>query len=446
VKDPVDQGLVREGRYAGRLARNGSTLNLPAVAPRSRDPNRNPQGVGFDSRLVAGSYDPDQFAQLPIRMKPGDSLVSTISYGSEEIKSFTGSERLDFIKTAAVLTCVAEPQPADAFRPSYCDAAGSKTCLSRNLRRDLLTHLAVPPKVRVPRMEPLVRAMERPWIDTVNYGYASPRENYPLGAYGQVLANISGTASLLLLTDMPAEQKEPLLVSLVQTGIDLWGLVRGGRSWAAFGGQSSGRKWPIVFAGILLGDEEMASPQRRFPKVRFGEDDQTALCPYTYGGKVYERGWTGAKAIFTGHTPQEIAPVRWEDGRGPVDLFPPSEWPKERLGPTKTPASEVYRRMETSAGWVGEALAARILHAEKAWGHDAFFAYVDRWMTEDDAEQLEEIRKAGGPDYTTIKPRRQGRQGACTSEFIAEMWAKHRDNLPPAGDSSQTPPAGSTWK
>ena len=445
VKDPVEQGVVHEGRYAGRLARNGSTLNLPALAPRGRDANRGAQGVGFDSRILGGCYDPDQFTQLPIAMKPGDSLVSTVSYRNEEIKSFAGNERLDFIKTAAVLTCVAAPLPADAFRPSYCDTAGSKIHLSRNLRRELLANLA-PPKARLPRMELYVRAMERPWIDTVNHGFASPRENFPMGDNGYNLAAVAGTASLLLLIDQPADQKEPLLVNMVQTGIDLWGLVRGGRSWSAFGGQSSGRKWPIVLAGTLLGDEEMAAPGKKYPKTHFGEDDQTALCPYTFDGKTYERGWTGARAIFTGHTPQEAGPVRWEDGRGPIELLPPSEWPKGRMGEARFPVSEGYRRMETSIAWVGEALAARILHAEKAWGHDAFFAYVDRWMTEDDAAQLEEILKAGGPDYRGIKPLRQGRQGATSSEFVAEMWAKYRDSLPPWADGTQTPPAGSTWK
>ena len=48
--------------------------------------------------------------------------------------------------------------------------------------------------------------------------------------------------------------------------------------------------------------------------------------------------------------------------------------------------NESYRRASTSHGWVGEALAARIMHAEKYWDHDAFFSYVDRWMTEDDTE------------------------------------------------------------
>ena len=54
----------------------------------------------------------------------------------------------------------------------------------------------------------------------------------------------------------------------------------------------------------------------------------------------------------------------------------------------------------TSIAWVGEALAARILHAEKAWDHEAFFDYMDRWMTEDDTKAVAEIKKARGQDYS----------------------------------------------
>ena len=33
------------------------------------------------------------------------------------------------------------------------------------------------------------------------------------------------------------------------------------------------------------------------------------------------------------------------------------------------------------------------MHAEKYWDHDAFFSYVDRWMTEDDTQFLKIIQE-----------------------------------------------------
>ncbi|MEX0745706.1 MAG: hypothetical protein WD118_08890 [Phycisphaeraceae bacterium] len=91
-------------------------------------------------------------------------------------------------------------------------------------------------------------------IDQQDFGFGGPRENIP--TYGQNMAQIVGEASLLLLSDYPPEQKEPLLINFVQAGIDFWGLAREGMSWPAHGGIYSGRKWPILFAGLMLDDEQ----------------------------------------------------------------------------------------------------------------------------------------------------------------------------------------------
>jgi len=77
---------------------------------------------------------------------------------------------------------------------------------------------------------------------------------------------------------------------------------------------------------------------------------------------------------------------------------------------------------------VGQALALRILHAEKLWNHDAFFDYVDRWMTEDDSQHIKEIKEARGKDYAAA----WARQRQAWDPFVNAMWAKHRRNLPPA--------------
>ena len=43
----------------------------------------------------------------------------------------------------------------------------------------------------------------------------------------------------------------------------------------AAGGHGSGRKLPIVFAGLLLDDPVLANISKSFPKASFGEDEQT---------------------------------------------------------------------------------------------------------------------------------------------------------------------------
>ncbi|MEZ4747631.1 MAG: hypothetical protein R3C41_16300 [Calditrichia bacterium] len=172
--------------------------------------------------------------------------------------------------------------------------------------------------------------------------------------------------------------------------------------WMARGGHGNGRKWPIVFAGILLGDDDMQNPYIKYPDVEFSEDMQT-----TYG-----QGWTGAKAIYNGHEGGKWWAV-WSN-RGAYEHLPPSEWP-DKLG-------EQYRRCCTSVGWVGIALAVRLMNAKHIWDHDAFFDYADRWMTEDDTWALEEIKRARGWNFN------EGwlRQGKTLDKFVNEMWKTYR--------------------
>ena len=41
-----------------------------------------------------------------------------------------------------------------------------------------------------------------------------------------------------------------------------------------------------------------------------------------------------------------------------------------------------------SVGWVAQALALRLMHAEPTWDDNAFFDYVDRWMFEDEPRAI----------------------------------------------------------
>jgi hypothetical protein len=70
------------------------------------------------------------------------------------------------------------------------------------------------------------------------------------------------------------------------------------------------------------------------------------------------------------------------------------------------------------------------MHAEEAWGHDAFFDYVDRWMYEDDTEFVKVIREATGNDHN----KDWARHGQAWDAFVNEMWAKHRSLLPASTD------------
>ena len=384
----------------GEDARNGSVLNVPPSPGKS----------GFDSRSPGGRYDERMRARLPISMKPGDALLSSISVNPRSIpNALRPSDRnLSPVGTISALTCVGEPLPSDAFRPSYCDRE-QKVYLARNLRREVLPRL---PREGIAfrleqggsfTVEDFANRFQRPWLDVCFFHFDAPAQ-YQV-QYGREAGRAVGVAALLLCLDFKPEEKERLLVNFVQYGIDLWGIVRAGYpGWPAHGGHGTGRKLPIVFAGITLGDEDMQRPKRRYPNLKFGEDMQTA----------HAQGWTGAKAVYAGHV--------GKDGKGEWGAY-------EHLHPSKWPGllGENYRRCCTSVAWVGQALAIRILHAEAIWGHDAFLDYVDRWMTEDDTQHIRQIKEATGADYSAPWLR----QRQCWDPFVEQMWARYRSNLPP---------------
>jgi hypothetical protein len=395
---------------SGKFIRNGSMLNPPARSE-----------VAYDTG-IRNYRKPDLVAVPPVQMKPGDCLVSTISLKLGESPQFPyqssgvrGKGAASPLKTAAILTSVAETQPADAFRPSYGDRQ-QKIYLARNLKRELLPQLA-PPR-HTPDLEKWIRIYQRPWINTCFFGFEQPMENMP--SYGQWVAQAHSMAGLMLMLDLDAELKERLLINMTQVGIDYWGLVRNGHpGWQGWGGHGSGRKFPIVFAGLLLGDQEMAAPTRAFPKVEFGEDNQT----------MYGEGWTGAKALFAGHSGIQSASGKVERAKwGPYEHLRPADWTASNL------QSEEYRRANTSSSWVGQALIIRLLKAEKFWNHDPFFDYVDRWMTENDREHRREILKHW-PDTRLDDGSVWTHQGNTWEPFVKAMWIKYRSAGPSAAAS-----------
>lgn len=419
----IDPAPVGEGE----AFRNGSMLNPPTNTDQA-----------YDGRIRG--FKPNLVAKAPLTLKPNDSLLSSISVEERNklqnaiLANPSKATEESPIRTIAILTCLAAPPPADAFRPSYCDLKKSKFYLARNVLWEAL------PKVKaveaksgdqlwvqryakdafdargVPTFAWLERAFERPWVDHI-YGWDSrnmhPIENMP--GYGRELGRMVSYAALALCTDVPKEQKEKLCLRFIQVGIDNWGVAtrskRGSEGgWPAAGGFGNGRKLPIVFAGYMLNDLEGMRMIRKYaPECSFGEDEHVEFGP----------SWTGARVRFTGQYP--LIGAKQID-RGPYEHLPPAQWPAQKGGnPTM---SEGYRRCCTSISWVGQALAMRLMHLEPLWDHDAFFVYVDRWMYEDDTKFLEEIAKAHPKFGAGI---RQG--GTHFDPWIDAMWAAYRKTI-----------------
>ena len=355
------------------------------------------EGQGYDSRLK--NYDPSMSIDFPKRLMPGTSLVSTISNEPLKVEVMyeaimwrsekTGDRALN---TAAVLTVLNEQPPADAFRPPYAGREKPIYTFSQ-LNLDLLQNLPAPDSR--PDWNQYARYLQRPWLDHTTswlHQITGPSENQ--ANYGREFTRITGIAALMINTKASPEQKRPLIIGLVQLGIDIHGVINAGREYYADGGHYSGRKLPAILAAALLGDKKM---QHTASNARFAEDLQT----------YYGQGWAGQQALFQ--------VVNLWGSRPPHEQKLPTEWDKNDK------QAEMYRGVNSGA-WPATALVIRLMGLVKAWDHDAFFDYNDRWMSPKDPYA----------DQYPAGQQRSDKEGKAIDSFVNDMWQRFRTAAPSA--------------
>ncbi len=242
----------------------------------------NPMGAtghGYDARLLWYDSSLDVSRSLPLIMSADQSLVSTISWeaGEDGCPSVVGDKPRPTVRRACVLTCLGTAPAADAFRPAYA-GTDKRVFQASALRMDLFPNLTAP--ASTPSVASLEAYFERVWLDHgVNYyfnEYIHPSDNMPW--YGQPMAGQVGEAAAALLLNIDSESKRQLLLKLCQLGIDNYGAAAAGACWPANGGHGSGRKFPILLAGLVLNDADMlnvSANSHSMSSWRFGEDEQT---------------------------------------------------------------------------------------------------------------------------------------------------------------------------
>lgn len=390
---------LRSGRYVGGDHWVVGPVTLVATSP-AWDGDRHGAMVNPASgaeqgyhRLVDG-YAPElnAAAHLPVTLEPGASLVITSGWLRGDPGAPATSWPLEdlprpALRSAAVITVVDEPPAADAFRPAWAEGPKEGYRLA-DVRWNRLLRLPAPepPDVAAPAWSELEARTQRPWLDHkpswTGY-YLHPSENMP--NYGADIAAQLNETILALQLDAPHDIKRSTLINTVQIGIDLHGATRSaqraqrhddGFAWhgESGGGIGSGRKWPVLFAGLMLDDRAMLAVGRDAPPRFFPEDCSTHL------------------AEGTGREVRPAGEASWADGHCVH-------------GVTGRPVDDAYRRCCTSAQWSGAALGARLLGLEDEWNHDVFFDYVD-WYVGVDTEP-------GSPER-------------ASSPFVERMWDDHR--------------------
>ena len=335
------------------------------------DPDPTTMKQGYDSCLFGDEhrerYAPEQNVAFGLDAEHALKLAGPTSLVS--VRSRLDRKLLPQLQTAAVLTVLKEAPAPDAFRPPY--VRGDKTMPHRAADLDFTVLRREKPVSTVPPIEVVAAAFERVWLDHFPewpVRYAHPADNMP--DYGREIAALVGTGGLLLNLEATNEQKRPLLVRMTQLGIDLYGVLRGGGRWPGLGGHGSGRKFPILLAGLVLHDESMLGIGAKYRSERrsaaageqfFAEDGQTFYVRETSAG-VYNWG-------FGGYTKEHADLPEWGFNHA-------SQLDTDRAGWDDNP----YRRCCSANGWVGQALAARMLGLQAHWAHPAFFDYMDRYM------------------------------------------------------------------
>jgi len=336
----------------------GRTMNGSMINPSPR--NRLSQG--YDSAMTGDSFNAalndarpnnqDLSASNPLQVPVNSSLVSTISLSNPGNRPQ--------LKTAAILTVLASAPSAGSFRPSYSGTDKTIRFNKSQLNYSLLGHLS--PVANTPAMATVERYFERPWIDHISgwlAGFHHPSDNMP--NYGRGMSSQVGIGALMLHLNFTNAEKETLLIRYVQLGLDWYGVSQDGGqdNWAPDGGHASGRKWPILFAGLMLNDQAMKhiGPGDGTGSIMFGEDAQTFYV-------------TQADIDMHDYVQTDLGLAEWGIRHATIPGLDTKSWAAN------------YRRCCTANAWHGFVLAARMMGAQALWAHDALFDYQDRYMAE----------------------------------------------------------------
>lgn len=358
---------------------------------------------GFDSGPQFCVYDEtlNMGLHYPVVMVPGDSFVT--------LRSDPASTN-EAAKSAAVLTCLNVAPAVPSFRPPYWGPK-KPTALYPLSMMDM-GHLTKTFEARYATgIGQLGVDMSRLWLipgsewgakDLHPKDYMPPYYRERCVKLGDVLRAVN--------SDVSEASKKQACIGMVQYGIDLMWAVKNGCYWD--GGHGPGRKSPIVFAGLMLGHEDFLDPNAQCPtdmvnfqgrpkvhQLVWGEDYTTFFVEETAPG-VYNGG-------FGGYTAQDVGLPEWGNFHWTDKSSDNANWE------TGTP----YRFCCWGNSWIGEVLALRAMGGMKIWGHDAYFAYSDRyvqyclshgresWNTSWSADALDawqQYRKYDLPGVTTV--------------------------------------------
>jgi hypothetical protein len=349
---------------------NGSMLN-PNTGLQGYDGQRE-----YDAaKNVAVGVSPS----TPLVLNGNVSLVSTISNGTD-----AGVNHKSYVKTASVLSCLSSIPPTGSFRPGI--SATTKTLHNvSNINHALLKSLPCP--IAKPNIATYANYFQMVFLDHGDWPtrFMRPSDS---GLDNYYFPIRFAEAELMLNLNYTQAEKQDLLINSIQLGIDLYSFIEsGGPGWMPNGGNNNGRKWPIMFAGIMLnyapmrdigqksGDYLNSSgygPGNPPPDyIHFGEDGQTFYVAQSDVDITNGPTWNPDNRSVPNfpYTTAMIGMPEWGIRRSYQPEVSDSSW------------SAMYRHIVSGASaWVGVSMAVRIMGYKSQWNNPAFFDYMDRYV------------------------------------------------------------------
>ena len=364
-------------------------------------------------------------ASLPSGLSPGDSLVC--SKGRELTEEQLNS-MWSYVTDCMVVTCLSTSPPEGSFRPQM--HGGTKELHNvASLRWDVLDMLT--PPASAPSWAATANKTTKPWLDfraLHNDRHLNPSNH--MSNYGREIAADGNQAILMLNCDYTQAQKQDVLYGIVQIGIDQYGQHRRqeqnvgsasnriqapGWGWPEIGGALGvGRKWPALFAGIMLDDPAMRDAW--LVDGLLGPATGVTELPEPDGYRGYGAGDTNKVHIpYSQEDGQTyiVPPNGWNHDRGVVGEADWAERAWARWGSNDIPGTTSYRHHSTRVN-MAATLACLIMQgksgpssaAKALWNHQPTFDYADWYVNVDQA----------GSDIRGY------------NAFFRDMWDTYRSN------------------
>lgn len=378
------------------------------------DPDPAGTTQGYDNRAgMSFTFAGGVRQTFPFTLRPGQSLISTVG---KAVPTTDGGAT--HVSDASVLTCVSASQSATAFRPPY--VSGTKAAWTTgDVNYGLLLGLAVPSGTSAIDMSSSGNYANRVLLHhgavNVFHSQIMP-ENHTdaIGGYPYEVALELGRMALACHCNIAAAQS--IANRLIQFGIDMYACANSnGETWSWNGGFGVGKKWPIVFAGLMLNSTPMKNPPLFVTGssglLKFQEDANTY-----YGNPSGTTPRWGEDCTLT--------PGSYSDSNhscrpsaGDVD-----QWELADLGGVEGATAGAYEVCCNPRAFIGPALACRLMSQMALWNHTEFFDYTDRFVNTVAAAMAADGQFGLANDFQ-IDVNKYGGDGAF---FMKRMWETYR--------------------